>query len=103
MTGNSVKKEGAVTASGGVAVKHEGYSSQIVATASVRGGQGSVRAQLVRSSADWSSGILTEQSIQNAYCQIIRDATHFVYIESTYLHLQAIVPLRTGANLSITL
>ncbi|KAK5135684.1 hypothetical protein LTR08_004985 [Meristemomyces frigidus] len=84
MTGNDVKKEGMITASGGVAEKHEGYSSQLAGTTAVRGGQGSVRAQLVRSSADWSSGILTEQSIQNAYCQIIRDATHFVYIENQF-------------------
>jgi phospholipase D1/2 len=39
---------------------------------------------LVRSSADWSSGILTEQSIQNAYCQVIRGAQHFVYIENQF-------------------
>ncbi|EGP83846.1 uncharacterized protein MYCGRDRAFT_48706, partial [Zymoseptoria tritici IPO323] len=45
---------------------------------------GPVHAQLVRSSADWSSGILTEQSIQNAYCQVIRDAKHFVYIENQF-------------------
>ena len=47
-------------------------------------GYGSLHAQLVRSSADWSSGILTEQSIQNAYCQVIRGAQHFVYIENQF-------------------
>ncbi|KAK4907117.1 hypothetical protein LTR28_000503, partial [Elasticomyces elasticus] len=47
-------------------------------------GQGSVHAQLVRSSADWSSGILTEQSIQNAYCEVIRNAEHYVYIENQF-------------------
>ncbi|PNS16800.1 Phospholipase D1 [Sphaceloma murrayae] len=46
--------------------------------------QGSVHAQLVRSSADWSSGILTEHSIQNAYCETIRNAQHFVYIENQF-------------------
>ncbi|KAG8626764.1 hypothetical protein KVT40_005709 [Elsinoe batatas] len=46
--------------------------------------RGSVHAQLVRSSADWSSGILTEHSIQNAYCEIIRNAQHFVYIENQF-------------------
>ena len=48
------------------------------------GQQGSVHAQIVRSSADWSSGILTEHSIQNAYCQIIEEAQHFVYIENQF-------------------
>ncbi|EME85348.1 uncharacterized protein MYCFIDRAFT_60226 [Pseudocercospora fijiensis CIRAD86] len=46
--------------------------------------QGTVHAQLVRSSADWSSGILAEQSIQNAYCQVIREAKHYVYIENQF-------------------
>ena len=61
--------------------KSKGYRSDIVGD-DVQGGQGTVHAQIVRSSADWSSGILTEQSIQNAYCQIIRDAKHYVYIEN---------------------
>ncbi|KAF2231066.1 phospholipase D/nuclease [Viridothelium virens] len=46
--------------------------------------QGSVHAQLVRSSADWSSGILLEHSIQNAYIEVIRNAQHFVYIENQF-------------------
>ena len=46
--------------------------------------QGTVHAQLVRSSADWSSGILTEHSIQNAYCETIRNAQHYVYIENQF-------------------
>ena len=46
--------------------------------------QGTVHAQVVRSSADWSSGILTEHSIQNAYSEIIRNAEHFVYIENQF-------------------
>ncbi|KAJ5080853.1 hypothetical protein N7456_013563 [Penicillium angulare] len=49
-----------------------------------RGNQGSVRAQIVRSSDDWSSGILNEHSIQNAYCEVIRNAEHFVYIENQF-------------------
>ncbi|OIW32025.1 phospholipase D/nuclease [Coniochaeta ligniaria NRRL 30616] len=46
--------------------------------------RGTVRAQVVRSSADWSSGILTEHSIQNAYCELIRNAQHYVYIENQF-------------------
>jgi phospholipase D1/2 len=46
--------------------------------------RGTVHAQLVRSSADWSSGILTEHSIQNAYCEMIRNAQHYVYIENQF-------------------
>ncbi|KAJ5126406.1 hypothetical protein N7526_008583 [Penicillium atrosanguineum] len=48
------------------------------------GQQGTVRAQIVRSSDDWSSGILNEHSIQNAYCETIRNAEHFVYIENQF-------------------
>lgn len=81
MTGNDPRREGTVTASGGVKEKSKGYQSK-VAGDDVLGGQGTVHAQIIRSSADWSSGILTEQSIQNAYCQIIRDAKHYVYIEN---------------------
>ncbi|KAK3502387.1 hypothetical protein B0T13DRAFT_394370 [Neurospora crassa] len=46
--------------------------------------RGTIHAQLVRSSADWSSGILTEHSIQNAYSDIIRNAQHYVYIENQF-------------------
>jgi phospholipase D1/2 len=47
--------------------------------------RGTVHAQLVRSSADWSMGIDPhEQSIQNAYCELIRNAEHFVYIENQF-------------------
>lgn len=48
------------------------------------GMQGTVRAQVVRSSGDWSSGILVERSIQTAYAEIIRSAEHFVYIENQF-------------------
>ncbi|KAK7720123.1 hypothetical protein SLS63_010018 [Diaporthe eres] len=46
--------------------------------------RGSIHAQIVRSSADWSSGILTDHSIQNAYSEIIRSAEHYVYIENQF-------------------
>ncbi|KAI0150681.1 phospholipase D/nuclease [Xylariaceae sp. FL1272] len=46
--------------------------------------RGTLHAQVVRSSADWSSGILTDHSIQNAYSEIIRNAQHFVYIENQF-------------------
>lgn len=48
---------------------------------------GTVHAQLVRSSADWSSGILVEHSIQTAYCDVIRHAQHFVYIENQFFSM----------------
>ncbi|PQE20564.1 phospholipase D p1 protein [Rutstroemia sp. NJR-2017a BBW] len=48
------------------------------------GERGTVHAQVVRSSADWSSGILTEHSIQNAYSELIRNAQHYVYIENQF-------------------
>ncbi len=47
-------------------------------------GSGTVRAQLVRSSADWSSGILTEHSIETAYIELISNAQHYVYIENQF-------------------
>ena len=83
VTGNNPAKEGTVTASGGVQEKSLGYHSDLTGYG-VSGGHGTVHAQIVRSSADWSSGILAEQSIQNAYCQVIRDAKHFVYIENQF-------------------
>ncbi|PHH82313.1 hypothetical protein CDD83_3303 [Cordyceps sp. RAO-2017] len=46
--------------------------------------RGTVHAQVVRSSADWSSGILTDHSIQNAYSDVIRNAQHYVYIENQF-------------------
>ncbi|OTA04507.1 phospholipase D [Trichoderma parareesei] len=47
-------------------------------------GRGTVHAQVVRSSADWSSGILTDRSIQNAYSEVISKAQHYVYIENQF-------------------
>ncbi|KAK5658338.1 hypothetical protein OQA88_2314 [Cercophora sp. LCS_1] len=46
--------------------------------------RGTLKVQVVRSSADWSSGILTDHSIQNAYAGIIRNAKHYVYIENQF-------------------
>ncbi|KAM0818254.1 putative Phospholipase [Seiridium cardinale] len=46
--------------------------------------RGTMHAQVVRSSADWSSGILRDHSIQNAYSEIIRNAQHYVYIENQF-------------------
>ncbi|KAI1109876.1 phospholipase D/nuclease [Nemania sp. NC0429] len=46
--------------------------------------RGSVHAQIVRSSADWSSGILRDRTIQNAYTEVIRNAQHYVYIENQF-------------------
>lgn len=86
VTGNEPKKEGFVTPSGGLTEKRKGYPSDKVDHGIVMSdaAQGTVHAQIVRSSADWSSGILAESSIQNAYCQVIRDAKHFVYIENQF-------------------
>lgn len=46
--------------------------------------RGSVHAQIVRSSSDWSSGILRDHSIQNAYIEVIQNARHYVYIENQF-------------------
>ncbi|KAL1743202.1 hypothetical protein HDZ31DRAFT_83591 [Schizophyllum fasciatum] len=40
--------------------------------------------QVVRSVSDWSHGVLTEHSIQNAYIQLINEAEHFIYIENQF-------------------
>jgi phospholipase D1/2 len=48
------------------------------------GKQGTVHAQVVRSSDDWSIGILLERSIQTAYCEVIEKAEHYVYIENQF-------------------
>ncbi|EME48297.1 hypothetical protein DOTSEDRAFT_168035 [Dothistroma septosporum NZE10] len=83
VTGNDPKKEGTISASGGVHEKSKGHTSNKLEEGIVTA-QGTVHAQLVRSSADWSSGILVEQSIQTAYCQVIRGAQHYVYIENQF-------------------
>ncbi|KAF2015063.1 phospholipase D/nuclease [Aaosphaeria arxii CBS 175.79] len=40
--------------------------------------------QITRSSAKWSHNISTEHSIQNAYCEIIKNSKHFIYIENQF-------------------
>ncbi|WWD20129.1 hypothetical protein CI109_104605 [Kwoniella shandongensis] len=45
---------------------------------------GQCRVQVVRSSADWSHGILKEDSIQQAYIGLIREANHCIYIENQF-------------------
>lgn len=62
--------------------------------------QGSVDAQIVRSSADWSSGILVEHSIQNAYKEVIRNAQHYVYIENQFFSRSRISPPKDPCSLS---
>ncbi|KAF9557909.1 phospholipase D/nuclease [Agrocybe pediades] len=42
------------------------------------------RIQAIRSVSDWSHGVLTEHSIQQAYIELIRDAEHFIYIENQF-------------------
>lgn len=44
----------------------------------------SCRVQVVRSVADWSHGVLTEDSIQQAYLKLIEEAEHFIYIENQF-------------------
>ncbi|CAK9780379.1 unnamed protein product [Cutaneotrichosporon oleaginosum] len=45
---------------------------------------GGVRVQVVRSVADWSHGTLIEDSIQQAYISMIREANHCIYIENQF-------------------
>ncbi|KAI4271941.1 MAG: hypothetical protein LQ337_005643 [Flavoplaca oasis] len=40
--------------------------------------------QIVRSCSKWSHGVMTEQSIQNAYIDVIQRSQHFVYIENQF-------------------
>ncbi|KAI8373627.1 hypothetical protein EDC96DRAFT_458022 [Choanephora cucurbitarum] len=46
--------------------------------------KGTARVQVLRSSAEWSSGVKLEHSIQNAYIATILRAEHFVYIENQF-------------------
>ncbi|KAJ6535117.1 hypothetical protein B0H19DRAFT_1185017 [Mycena capillaripes] len=43
-----------------------------------------MKVQVVRSVSDWSHGVLTEHSIQNAYIKLIGEAEHFIYIENQF-------------------
>lgn len=45
---------------------------------------GTCRVQVVRSVADWSHGTLVEDSIQQAYISMIREANHCIYIENQF-------------------
>ena len=46
--------------------------------------QQGVSCQIARSCTKWSHGVPTEHSIQNAYCEVIRNSQHFVYIENQF-------------------
>ncbi|CDO76228.1 hypothetical protein BN946_scf184644.g2 [Trametes cinnabarina] len=46
--------------------------------------RGTCRVQAVRSVSDWSHGVLTERSIQNAYIELIQQSEHFIYIENQF-------------------
>lgn len=47
--------------------------------------QPTCRVQFCRSASEWSHGVIpTEQSIQNAYIQLIKEAKHFIYIENQF-------------------
>ncbi|CEP13648.1 hypothetical protein [Parasitella parasitica] len=46
--------------------------------------KGTCRVQMLRSSAQWSSGIKREHSIYNAYMECISKSKHFIYIENQF-------------------
>ncbi|WVF68604.1 hypothetical protein IAT40_003374 [Kwoniella sp. CBS 6097] len=50
---------------------------------------GTCRVQVLRSSADWSHGILKEDSIQQAYIGLIREANHCIYIENQFCDISS--------------
>jgi phospholipase D1/2 len=46
---------------------------------------GTCEVQILRSAGDWSLGLLaTEHSIMTAYCKMIEESDHFVYIENQF-------------------
>ena len=47
-------------------------------------GAGSCRCQLLRSACEWSTGVLPETSIYEAYMHFIENAKHFVFIENQF-------------------
>ncbi|KAF8572577.1 hypothetical protein K439DRAFT_1625685, partial [Ramaria rubella] len=51
-----------------------------------RAPHGAMNVQVVRSVCDWINGVLTESSIQEAWCyiQLITEANHFTYWRCTY-------------------
>ncbi|CAO3699468.1 unnamed protein product [Rhizopus microsporus] len=46
--------------------------------------KGTCKVQVLRSSAEWSQGIIREYSIYNAYMECIFKAKHFIYIENQF-------------------
>ena len=46
--------------------------------------RGVMTCQILRSCSKWSNGTPTEQSIQNAYIDVIQNSQHFVYIENQF-------------------
>lgn len=46
---------------------------------------GTCEVQILRSACDWSSGLMhTEHSIMTAYCKMIEESDHFVYMENQF-------------------
>lgn len=46
---------------------------------------GTCEVQILRSASDWSLGLIdTEHSIMNAYCKMIEESEHFVYVENQF-------------------
>ncbi|TVY29572.1 Phospholipase D1 [Lachnellula hyalina] len=46
---------------------------------------GTCEVQILRSASDWSLGVTeTEHSIMNAYCKMIEESEHFIYIENQF-------------------
>ena len=43
-----------------------------------------IKTQVLRSLADWSAGVATEKSIQNAYRDLIANAKNYVYFENQF-------------------
>src|SRR5688572_31393662 len=43
------------------------------------------KTQVLRSAGTWSAGVDTEQSIYNAYIELITNAKQFIYIENQFL------------------
>ncbi|KAF1836290.1 phospholipase D/nuclease [Decorospora gaudefroyi] len=62
--------------------QHHAYHESHAEHSSQRGG---VDCQITRSSAKWSHNLIsTERSIQTAYCEVIRNSKHFIYIENQF-------------------
>lgn len=50
---------------------------------------GTCQVQVIRSVGDWSLGCPTENSIYEAYIELIRDSKHFIYIENQFFVTQS--------------